>query len=193
MNPMTIQSHAHFTAERLLEPGMPEKFFEIIGGTLVMMVPADWGHNEVASAFDRLFWKFRRGRRDLWSGGQNDMFLIKRDPDLLLSPDASLFRKRASSTRPWRNFTPEVLVEVLSPSNSKAEIAYKKLIYFETGAEQVWIVDPEDRRLDIYHRDGRLVLARGDAVLEGEGIAEGLKIPLAMIFEDYEPLDTPVG
>jgi len=36
---------------------------------------------------------------------------------------------------------PEICVEVLSPSNSKAEIAEKKRLYFEAGAEEVWICD----------------------------------------------------
>jgi Uma2 family endonuclease len=36
---------------------------------------------------------------------------------------------------------PEVCVEVLSPSNTAAEIREKKALYFEAGAREVWICD----------------------------------------------------
>jgi len=36
---------------------------------------------------------------------------------------------------------PEICVEVLSPSNSKNEIELKKDLYFEAGADEVWICD----------------------------------------------------
>jgi Uma2 family endonuclease len=33
---------------------------------------------------------------------------------------------------------PEICVEVLSPSNTDSEMAHKKQLYFEAGAEEVW-------------------------------------------------------
>ena len=38
---------------------------------------------------------------------------------------------------------PEICVEVISPSNSKREIEEKKHLYFEAGANEVWICDLE--------------------------------------------------
>jgi Uma2 family endonuclease len=36
---------------------------------------------------------------------------------------------------------PEICVEVLSPDNSRREIAEKKALYFAAGAEEVWLCD----------------------------------------------------
>ncbi|MGK0187629.1 MAG: Uma2 family endonuclease [Verrucomicrobiales bacterium] len=36
---------------------------------------------------------------------------------------------------------PEICVEVVSPSNSRREIEDKKRLYFEAGADEVWICD----------------------------------------------------
>jgi Uma2 family endonuclease len=36
---------------------------------------------------------------------------------------------------------PEICVEVLSPSNSSAEMDEKRALYFEAGAHEVWICD----------------------------------------------------
>ena len=35
--------------------------------------------------------------------------------------------------------SPEICVEIVSPSNSTAEIAEKRLLYFDAGAAEVWI------------------------------------------------------
>jgi Uma2 family endonuclease len=37
---------------------------------------------------------------------------------------------------------PEICVEVLSPANTRAEIEEKRRLYFEAGADEVWIVSP---------------------------------------------------
>jgi Uma2 family endonuclease len=42
---------------------------------------------------------------------------------------------------------PEICVEVLSPSNTRQEIDEKKRLYFEGGAEEVWICDLQGRML----------------------------------------------
>jgi Uma2 family endonuclease len=36
---------------------------------------------------------------------------------------------------------PEICVEVLSPSNTEAEITEKRALYFDAGAREVWICD----------------------------------------------------
>ena len=40
---------------------------------------------------------------------------------------------------------PEILVEVISPSNTKAEIRDKTALYFEAGAKEVWLCSKEGK------------------------------------------------
>ena len=47
---------------------------------------------------------------------------------------------------------PEICVEVLSPSNTKFEIDYKRTVYFEAGAEEFWVCDLEGR-MSYFQRD----------------------------------------
>ncbi|MCG3196863.1 MAG: Uma2 family endonuclease [Candidatus Omnitrophica bacterium] len=180
--PVQTQPYGAFRAEDLLAPGMPEKFVEIIEGELVTMTPAGRFHNRVALRLHLLLSEFCGKRHGLDMGGDNEGFLIERRPDILLSPDASLFRRRPESESPWLEFAPEVAVEVLSPSNTPAEIAYKTAKYFQAGSEQVWIVDPEKRSLEFIHKDGRRVRVEGDEVAMGEGLAEGLEVDLKALF-----------
>ena len=48
---------------------------------------------------------------------------------------------------------PEICVEVISPSNSRREIDEKKHLYFEAGADEVWICDLKGR-IFIFLEDG---------------------------------------
>ncbi len=48
---------------------------------------------------------------------------------------------------------PELCVEVLSDSNSDAEMAAKRAAYFAAGAQEVWLV-ADDSSVVVYTRDG---------------------------------------
>ena len=48
---------------------------------------------------------------------------------------------------------PELCIEVLSESNTRAEIDEKQGLYFERGALEVWTCDPEGR-MHFYHPSG---------------------------------------
>ena len=48
---------------------------------------------------------------------------------------------------------PELCVEVLSDSNSDAEMAAKRAAYFASGAQEVWLV-ADDSSIVVYTKDG---------------------------------------
>ena len=50
---------------------------------------------------------------------------------------------------------PEICVEVLSRSNTQAEMEEKRALFFEGGAEEVWVVDP-DGHVTFYDENGAL-------------------------------------
>ena len=45
---------------------------------------------------------------------------------------------------------PELIIEILSPGNSKKEMKYKFDLYEEAGVLEYWIVNPENRTILIY-------------------------------------------
>jgi Uma2 family endonuclease len=48
---------------------------------------------------------------------------------------------------------PQVCVEILSPSNTEDEMIEKKALYFEAGADEVWLCD-EDGHMRFFDADG---------------------------------------
>jgi len=49
---------------------------------------------------------------------------------------------------------PQICVEVLSPANTEDEMAEKRVLYFEAGAEEVWLCDAEGA-ISFFDPDGR--------------------------------------
>jgi Uma2 family endonuclease len=52
---------------------------------------------------------------------------------------------------------PELVVEVLSPSNTAAEIYEKERTCLANGSVEFWVVDPDRAQIEVTTRDGRTV------------------------------------
>lgn len=61
---------------------------------------------------------------------------------------------------------PEICVEVLSPLNTRNEIAEKRRLYFEAGAGEVWLCEP-DGRLRFFLKSAPSRAARRSALCPG--------------------------
>jgi Uma2 family endonuclease len=55
---------------------------------------------------------------------------------------------------------PDLVIEVLSPSNTAAEIYDKEKLCLENGAREFWVVDPDLRQVKVSTPDGRTVTYR---------------------------------
>ncbi len=54
------------------------------------------------------------------------------------------FFKRNKLRNPYLE-SPEIMIEVISPSNSKAEMMQKKQLYFAKGAQEVWLCNHQGK------------------------------------------------
>jgi Uma2 family endonuclease len=102
-------------------------------------------------------------------------FITERRPDSVRGPDISYWSKERLKEVPvgYIEIPPDMLVEVLSPSNTSKQIRTKIQEYFAKGVRLVWVIAPEDRTLTIYRTadEGRLLhdtaTATGEDVLPG--------------------------
>jgi len=53
---------------------------------------------------------------------------------------------------------PEIVIEVLSPSNTAAEMLDKEQLCLENGAQEFWVVDPKSRQVKVSTSDGRTMI-----------------------------------
>ena len=74
-----------------------------------------------------------------------------------VEPDTSFVSKERWKSIPkedWGKFiriVPDLVVEVLSPSNKSRDRGEKKAIYERNGVREYWLLDPIARHLTIFH------------------------------------------
>lgn len=104
------------------------------------------------------------------------------------SPDASWIardRWNALSDEEKEGFAPicpDFVVELRSPSDRLADLQVKMQEYLENGVRLAWLLDPSEKRAQIY-RPGRDVETIENAIaLSGEDILPGFELDLSEIF-----------
>lgn len=106
----------------------------------IIMTPVNYNHsNQVI----RLARKLAIIAPDWESGAE--LGIVTRDgvkaPDLILASQD--YHARHKNRDGYVPEAPEICVEVMSPSNTWTEMQGKMPLYFEIGAQEVWIVDTD--------------------------------------------------
>ena len=147
---------------------------ELIDGELIEMPPAKLRHMEVST---RVLMHLRSGTPGVLAFHE----LGYRIGGGWLQPDVSVRRRDQEVHNDYLIGSPELVVEVLSPSNRKSRIERKITLYFAEGAEEVWVIDPSKRTMSVYRasQDGLLRTVVHDRLESKFG-----SISLAELFAD---------
>ena len=113
--------------------------------------------------------------------------LMRFAPGLLYAPDVSVTRwDRCPGgllpSEPIADILPNLVVEVLSPSNRPGEMARKLAAYFAGGVELVWVIDPATRSATVHAAADSAVLLAEAGTLDGGAVLPGFALPLAALF-----------
>jgi Uma2 family endonuclease len=102
-------------------------------------------------------------------------FITERAPDSVRGPDISYWTKERLTEIPvgYIEIAPDMLIEVLSPSNTRKKILAKLREYFARGVRLVWVIAPEDRTLTIYRTSDEGRLLHESATVTGEDVLPG--------------------
>jgi len=113
-------------------------------------------------------------------------------PDHVRKPDVAFtsferLRKQSKPTRKKLPFSPDLAVEILSPSNTTAEMEKKLKEYFATGARLVWYIEPELKAARAFIAVDKYEDILSDGVLRGRDVLPGFELALARLFEKAGP------
>jgi len=93
---------------------------------------------------------------------------------------------RRRPPQPIPDLAPDLAVEVLSRSNTPAEMRLKRRDYFAAGVQLVWEVDPEARTVSVYTAvEDPTVLTQADT-LDGGSILPGFTLALRDLFGELD-------
>ena len=97
------------------------------------------------------------------------------------------FPDRKMPKKPIPRIAPDLVVEVLSKSNTKPEMARKVGEYFKAGVKLVWLADPKTKTVRVYTAVDQFVLLKGNQTLDGGNALPGFSVPIAELFVLPEP------
>ena len=92
---------------------------------------------------------------------------------------------------PIPSLVPNLVVEVLSPSNTYGEMSRKRREYFQAGVQCVWMVEPSQRTITVYISalSWHVYTEGEDAV--ADHVLPGWKVSVSLLFAKLDELSEP--
>lgn len=185
----TTATGAKLTAEDFLElvqrPENANKWLELERGEVIEMPAPTKPHGFVCLNIGRLVanYTFEVGR--FYAVGNDSGVILRRNPDTVRGPDVAVYDDASTfeDLHPkYGEVAPLLAVEVLSPSDRMGKVTQKVREYLEAGTRIVWVVDPEDKCVQI-HRPGELpAVAWEPDELSGYDVLPGFTCKVAALF-----------
>jgi Uma2 family endonuclease len=156
---------------------------ELWDGVLFVREPASAWHGLVGASVVSALRAHAEPRGLGWVLDASVGFLVSRDPDRVLEPDASYVSLERLPSLPRRGFpalAPDLVVEVRSPETPPADAYAKGLVWLSHGAKVVWLVDPlAPRALVLRPGEPPTVVSEDDALDAAPAL--DLRLPLARV------------
>lgn len=160
---------------------------ELVEGEIKRMSPTGWKHGNIEARLARRLGGFvGEDKSGEVMSGEVGIY-TRRDPDTVRGADVLFIsHERLQEARPegFLDVAPELVVEITLPSNTWEEVRRKIEEYFAIGVERVWIVEPENRAVQVYRARDAVRTLTEDDVLEGEGQLDGFALPVRELFGD---------
>ena len=178
-------STTFMTASDLERRHLPEGLWEVIDGELVAMSPTGLGHLRPLASLIYVLLAFVRPRRLGEVLLPDSGVVLSEHPLTVRAPDTGFIRaERLQDVDDMGYFrvVPDLIVEVVSPSNRASEVIAKALLWLKAGATIVWSIDPESETVTIFKAGQTPRVLTVDNLLDGDDILPGFSVPVRDIF-----------
>jgi Uma2 family endonuclease len=82
---------------------------------------------------------------------------------------------------------PDLVVEVVSPTDRAADLLEKVYEYFQAGVRLVWLVYPTLRCIHVFEASNQIRVVTGAEILDGSAVLPGFQLPVQRLFESVGP------
>jgi Uma2 family endonuclease len=166
---------------------------ELIKGKLFKMSPApNRVHQRISAIINYELFNYLKGKKCQVYAAPFDVRLpgkTKDDKDIVtvVQPDICVICDESKLDFKGCLGAPDIVVEILSPSNNVTELRNKYDVYEQSGVTEYWVVSPQDKTFLVYtlkegmYHPSRLMVA-GD--IFNSAALEGFSLNLKQVFDE---------
>jgi Uma2 family endonuclease len=163
--------------------------YELIYGVAYAMSAPNAYHQSILVALAANFYNFLQGKPCKVYPAPFDVRLFYEEDesdDTVVQPDLTVICDEKKRGPEGCRGAPELVVEILSRSNTAIEMDRKFSLYLQAGVQEYWIVAPEEKVVHVHRfRDGKTsarFYKAGDSA--ASDLLAGLAIPLRPVFAE---------
>jgi len=175
------------TAEELYRMG-GDVPYELWEGVLKEVSPSSSKSSEIGVLLAIRIGQFVLAQSLGYMTGSDGGYILSSNLQTVVSPDFGFVRKErlphGFSARGFCPMPPDLAVEVISPTDRKADIAQKQALYRQAGVPLVWWVDPERKTVTVHRLGQEPEVVDVSGTLDGGDVLPGFELVLRTIFRD---------
>jgi len=160
---------------------------ELVKGELIKMTPSGGEHGKLTIKIGSQLLNFVEPKKlGLVFGAETGLF-TSRDPDTIRAVDAMyISNERLAQVTDLSKFVdvaPDLVVEVVSPTDRWSEIEEKVAEYLGIGVRLVWVLNPKTRSVHVYRPSREVRRLIEDDTLDGEDVLPGFAVAVKDVFK----------
>ena len=162
--------------------------YELIDGIAYAMASPSRLHQKISGEMLRQFANSLRGKTcEVYHAPFDVRLNVNSFDDIVLQPDILVVCDESKHDGRSVRGAPDMIIEIISPFNSRHDTVIKFKLYQRAGVREYWIVDPARKTVEIYIlKNGKYGIGnvyRDDDIVPVH-ILEGCQINLADVFYD---------
>ncbi|MBE0447147.1 MAG: Uma2 family endonuclease [Actinobacteria bacterium] len=127
-----------------------DKRYELIGGELIVVPSPKTKHQRISAELGFLLMSYvKENNAGVIFYAPYDVYF---DEENVVQPDILFVSKERQDVITEDNVkgAPDLVVEIVSPSSGYYDLVKKKKLYARFGVKEYWLVDPEEKTVEIY-------------------------------------------
>ncbi len=171
-----------YTEQDLLQMPNDGRKYELVSGR-IHTVPTGGRHGEIVSGIIARLYHAKPPYAVVYSEGVG----FRMQGGNIRSPDASVMRRerlpQGKSPDEFIEGAPDLAVEVVSPSEDIRDLYQKVLEYFESGAQEVWLLFPARKQVYRYRAPLEVEVLHENDLLTGGTLIPNFQVRVSELFE----------
>ena len=177
-----FDENGRYTYADYLEWEGPQRY-QLFNGEAFQMASPSVTHQGILMELSLQFGSWLRGKPCQVFASPLDVRLFPKEDNsdnTILQPDLLVVCDKNKIVKGSVNGAPDLVIEIISPSNTSRELFLKFQYYLEAGVREYWVIEPEEKKVQvhIYERGRYISAVYKDSARISVSVLPGLEIAL---------------